>query len=94
MLKTRRRFSAKKVGIKCDVPSFLAYYDACSAGLSQADPHLIFGGPASDGKKAFLFALVDHCLNGTNAITVRKTPFFAPFIYKNDHVTKTGSGQT
>jgi len=55
---------------------------------------LIFGGPASDGKKAFLFALVDHCLNGTNAITVRKTPFFAPFIYKNDHVTKTGSGQT
>jgi ATP-dependent RNA helicase DHX36 len=25
---------------------------------------------------------------------VRKTPLFAPFIYKNDHFTKTGSGQT
>jgi hypothetical protein len=24
---------------------------------------------------------------------VRKTPLFAPFIYKNDHFTKTGSGQ-
>jgi hypothetical protein len=35
----------------------------------EADPHLIFGGPASDGKKEFLFALVGHCLNGTNAIT-------------------------
>jgi hypothetical protein len=28
--------------------------------------------------------------------TVRNTPLFAPFIgqYKNDHFTKTGSGQT
>jgi hypothetical protein len=25
---------------------------------------------------------------------VRKTPLFAPFVYKNDHFTKTGSGQT
>jgi hypothetical protein len=25
---------------------------------------------------------------------VRKTPLFAPFIYENDHFTKTGSGQT
>jgi hypothetical protein len=25
---------------------------------------------------------------------VRKTPLFEPFIYKNDHFTKTGSGQT
>jgi hypothetical protein len=25
---------------------------------------------------------------------VRKTPLSAPFIYKNDHFTKTGSGQT
>jgi hypothetical protein len=25
---------------------------------------------------------------------VRKTPLFAPFIYKNDDFTKTGSGQT
>ena len=30
------------VGIKCSIPAFLAYYDACSAGLSEADPHLIF----------------------------------------------------
>ena len=25
---------------------------------------------------------------------VRKTPLFAPFMYKNDHFSKTGSGQT
>jgi hypothetical protein len=25
---------------------------------------------------------------------VRKTPLFAPFVYKNDRFTKTGSGQT
>jgi hypothetical protein len=25
---------------------------------------------------------------------VRKTPLFAPFMYKNEHFTKTGSGQT
>jgi hypothetical protein len=25
---------------------------------------------------------------------VRKTPLFAPFIFKNEHFTKTGSGQT
>eukprot|EP01043_Picozoa_sp_COSAG02_P015752 COSAG02_NODE_679_length_18565_cov_57.795245_7_plen_100_part_00 len=30
------------VGIKCSIPAFLAYYDACSAGLSEADPHLLF----------------------------------------------------
>jgi hypothetical protein len=25
---------------------------------------------------------------------VRKTPLFAPFIYKNEHFAKTGAGQT
>ena len=30
----------------------------------------------------------------SSASRVRKTPLFAPFIYKNDHFTKTGSGQT
>jgi hypothetical protein len=29
-----------------------------------------------------------------NCYWVRKTPLFAPFIYKNEHFTKTGSGQT
>eukprot|EP01046_Picozoa_sp_COSAG06_P049710 COSAG06_NODE_7710_length_2403_cov_93.648003_3_plen_69_part_00 len=31
---------------------------------------------------------------GQNYLLVRKTPLFEPFIYKNDHFTKTGSGQT
>ena len=26
-------------------------------------------------------------------VTVRKTPLFAPLVYKNEHFTKTGSGQ-
>jgi hypothetical protein len=29
-----------------------------------------------------------------NYLSVRKTPLFAPFVYKNEHFTKTGSGQT
>ena len=57
------------VGILCDTPSFLAYYDATAAGLMLADQGLFYGGPASDGAKKFLYALVQHCLNGTNAIT-------------------------
>jgi hypothetical protein len=27
-------------------------------------------------------------------LTVRKTPFLEPFVCKNEHFTKTGSGQT
>ena len=57
------------MGILCDTPSFLAYYDATAAGLMLADGGLFYGGPASDGAKKFLYALVQHCLNGTNAIT-------------------------
>jgi len=34
-------------------------------------------------------------MKGGNIIKpVRKTPFFEPFMYKNEHFTKTGSGQT
>eukprot|EP01046_Picozoa_sp_COSAG06_P039338 COSAG06_NODE_4634_length_4082_cov_3.759729_5_plen_94_part_00 len=39
--------------------------------------------------------LLDYTLRAMKtAVPVRKTPLFAPFIYKNDHFTKTGSGQT
>jgi hypothetical protein len=33
-------------------------------------------------------------LTATFNASVRKTALFAPLIYKNDHFTKTGSGQT
>ena len=80
------------VGIACDLPSFLAYWDATAAGLMEADSHLIFGGPASDGKKAFLYGLVQHCINGTNAITGGrgcgpKTPSFFNAHFKGDQST-------
>ena len=40
--------------------------------------------------------LLDYTLRAMKtAVPVRKkTPLFAPFIYKNDHFTKTGAGQT
>jgi hypothetical protein len=38
----------------------------------------------TDGEEAAAFT----------AAAVRKTPLFAPFIYKMHHFTKTGSGQT
>jgi hypothetical protein len=31
---------------------------------------------------------------GDNAAAGKKTALFAPFIYKNQHFTKTGSGRT
>jgi hypothetical protein len=43
------------------------------------------GGGGADAPSAY--AATDRTL-------VRKTALFAPFIYKNDHFAKTGSGQT
>jgi L-iduronidase len=54
------------VGITCDMPSFMQYFDACSAGLRTVDPDLIYGGPASDGTNKFLYGMLDHCINGTS----------------------------
>eukprot|EP01079_Euglenida_sp_SAG-EU17-18_P002750 gene2750-551_t len=58
-----------QVGIQCDLPSFLAYFDATNYGLRAAHPNIIFGGPASDGSFEFLTALVEHCVNGSHFIT-------------------------
>ena len=41
-----------------------------------------------------VFACVCVCARVGPLALVRKTPLFAPFINKNDHFTKTGSGQT
>lgn len=57
------------VGIECDLPSFLNYFDATLAALHAVDPAIIFGGTASDGNHSFLFAMIEHCLRGTNFIT-------------------------
>ena len=63
--------------------------------LSRAAPHddvsteaLPFGMSKEIG--------VGYALCRASRVTyvVRKTPLFAPFIYKNDHFAKTGSGQT
>jgi hypothetical protein len=34
------------------------------------------------------------CYPAHRVASVRTTPLFAPFVYKNDHFTKPGSGQT
>lgn len=42
-----------KAGIYCDMPSWLAYWDACTDGLAAATPpgeHLTWGGPGAGGK--------------------------------------------
>jgi L-iduronidase len=47
--------------------SLLNYYDACSAGLEDADPMLRFGGPGTISPYAGNFTgLIEHCLSGTN----------------------------
>lgn len=71
------------VGIKCDLDSFLKYWDATIAGIRSVSDSmfccvnlsvngakdLIFGGTASDGDHSFLFATIEHCLHGKNYIT-------------------------
>lgn len=53
-----------------DIGSFLAYYDACSEGLREADSRLRFGGPGNAKHLSPLFrALLEHCDSGVNSIT-------------------------
>jgi hypothetical protein len=51
------------------------------------------GGKAALTVWAFSFFIAQELLAVKQA-AVRETPLFAPFIYENDHFTKTGSGQT
>ena len=58
---------------KQSVEAFLVYYDACSEGLREADPELIFGGPGTcQGLSDTLKALLAHCDSGTNYFTGEK----------------------
>jgi L-iduronidase len=53
--------------------AFLNYYDACSEGLSDADPRLVFGGPGTSATLSSPFlGLLDHCVNGSNYFTGEK----------------------
>jgi L-iduronidase len=50
--------------------AFLVYYDACSAGLADADPELRLGGPGTcRNLSSTLKAFLAHCHTGTNIIT-------------------------
>ncbi len=56
-----------------DFQEFYNYYDACSAGLMEADPALRFGGPGTaKSDSEFISGLVDHCVNGTNFFSGQK----------------------
>lgn len=49
------------------IEPFLAYYDACSEGLKEANPRLRFGGPGTCRGVSELFkALLRHCDSGKN----------------------------
>ncbi len=49
---------------------FLNYYDACSEGLKEANPKLMFGGPGSvKDENVFLKLLLEHCAWGKNYFT-------------------------
>ena len=53
-----------------DTGSFCNYYDACAAGLADADPALTLGGPGSCRTLSGLFMdFVAHCDTGTNRLT-------------------------
>jgi hypothetical protein len=50
---------------------------------------------AADGEPHFTVNTTVHFWSAAPVSgTLRQTPFLEPFIYKNDHVAKTGSGQT
>ena len=59
---------------------FRNYYDACAAGLADADPSLRFGGPGNCRLNAdYCFPLLAHMQNGTSFFggPVRKADFVA-----------------
>ncbi|HHE71241.1 MAG TPA: glycosyl hydrolase [Chloroflexi bacterium] len=50
--------------------AFLVYYDACCAGLQDADPKLRLGGPGTcRNLSSTLRAFLTHCERGTNTLT-------------------------
>ena len=52
------------------VESFCNYYDACSAGLKEADSELIFGGPGTcQSMTPFLKRFLQHIDQGKNHLT-------------------------
>lgn len=53
-----------------DPDAFCAYYDACSAGLRDANPTLTLGGPGTARTRSSLFErFLEHCDTGTNCLT-------------------------
>lgn len=56
-----------------DATTYLNYYDACSEGIKEADPEILFGGPgtAMDFTEPFV-QLLAHCDTGTNFFTGEK----------------------
>jgi len=55
---------------KQSVDAFIAYYDACCAGLGDADPALRIGGPGTcRDLSETLTAFLAHCDGGTNTLT-------------------------
>jgi L-iduronidase len=55
------------VGIKCELDTFLQYFEATAKALRATDEKLVFGGPASDGSKQFLIGLVKQCTGKNNS---------------------------
>jgi len=62
------------------------YSDSADAWMS---PEVTSQGSA----KRTLYTMLKHMGLPTDIVTGKKTGFFAPFIYKMHHFTKTGSGQ-
>ncbi len=53
-----------------DPEPFCRYYDACAAGLADADPCLRLGGPGTCGTLSELFRrFLTHCDEGVNSLT-------------------------
>lgn len=49
---------------------FLCYYDACSAGLAEADPQIRFGGPGvADADSKFIYDFLAYCESGRNRLS-------------------------
>ena len=70
---------------------FRNYYDACAAGLADADPGLRFGGPGNCKLNAdYCFPLLAHTQNGTSFFggPVRKPDFVA------QHAKGSGDGDS
>ena len=87
-------------GIRCDLQSWLGYFDACANGLRDVSPSLLWGGPGSGGASVaeaitapFLVGMLDHVAKAGNATKLDFIQWHAKVRARRVAMTLDGAGR-